>query len=116
MAEKRRVDLPLQPGLLDTMSVQIALMHELLAGGTPKHFVLVDKDRLFLKGQFGIGQRDHVRPGRIARTIVDEHDLEVADAHAAHDLQALREELLEERTGPVHGGDDAERRHGSAGH
>jgi len=46
VAEKRRVDLPLKPGVLDTMSVQIALMHELLAGNTPRYFVLVDKDRI----------------------------------------------------------------------
>jgi hypothetical protein len=45
-AERRRVDLPLQPGLLDTMSVQIALMHELLSGRTPQYFVLVDKDKI----------------------------------------------------------------------
>jgi hypothetical protein len=36
----------LQPGLLDTMSVQIALMHELLSGRTPQYFVLVDKDKI----------------------------------------------------------------------
>ena len=46
VAEKRSVDLPLQPGLLDTMSVQIALMQELLVGNTPRYFVIVDKDRI----------------------------------------------------------------------
>jgi hypothetical protein len=46
IAEKRAVDLPLQPGLLDSMSVQIALMHELIGGRTPQHFVLVDKGRI----------------------------------------------------------------------
>jgi hypothetical protein len=45
-AEKRRVDLPLKPGVLDTMSVQVALMHELLRGNTPRYFVLVDKDKI----------------------------------------------------------------------
>jgi len=45
-AERRRVDLPLQPGLLDTMSVQIALMHELLSGRAPEYFVLVDKNKI----------------------------------------------------------------------
>src|SRR6185369_8644848 len=44
-AEGKRVDLPLQPGLLDTLSVQVALMHELLAGRTPERFVLLDTDR-----------------------------------------------------------------------
>lgn len=45
-AETKPVDLPTQPGLLDTLSVQVALMHELLAGHTPTHFVLVDKTRI----------------------------------------------------------------------
>lgn len=46
VAEKRKVDLPTQPGLLDTMSVQVALMHELLSSRTPQRFVLIDKDRI----------------------------------------------------------------------
>jgi hypothetical protein len=46
VAEKKKVDLPTQPGLLDTMSVQVALMHELLSGRTPQRFVLIDKDRI----------------------------------------------------------------------
>jgi hypothetical protein len=45
-AERHPVDLPTQPGLLDTLSVQIALMQELLAGRTPQRFVLVDKTRI----------------------------------------------------------------------
>jgi len=44
--EKSAVNLPLQPGLLDSLSVQAALMHELLAGRTPAHFVLVDKGKI----------------------------------------------------------------------
>ena len=46
IAETRKVDLPLQPGMLDSMSVQVALMHELLEGRTPTHFVMVDKDKV----------------------------------------------------------------------
>ena len=46
VAERKQVDLPLQPGLLDTMSVQVALMVDLLAGRVPDRFVLVDKDRI----------------------------------------------------------------------
>jgi hypothetical protein len=42
----KRFDLPTQPGLLDTQSVQVALMHELMAGRTPSRFVLVDEDRI----------------------------------------------------------------------
>lgn len=44
--EKAAVDLPLQQGLLDSLSVQVALMMELLAGRTPARFVLVDKGRI----------------------------------------------------------------------
>jgi hypothetical protein len=46
IAETRKVDLPLQPGMHDSMSVQVALMHELLAGRTPSHFVMLDKDKI----------------------------------------------------------------------
>jgi hypothetical protein len=65
-AEKRRVDLPLQPGLLDTMSVQVALMHELLGGRTPQHFVLLDKDRIkeYLYSTEG---------SEVLRTVLGEH-------------------------------------------
>lgn len=42
IAEKKPVDLPAQPGLLDTLSVQVALMHALLEGRTPERFVLFD--------------------------------------------------------------------------
>jgi len=45
-AERHRVDLPLKPGLLDSLSVQVALMHELLSGRTPQYFVLLDKDKI----------------------------------------------------------------------
>jgi len=46
VAERHKVDLPTQPGLLDTLSVQVALMNELLRGRTPARFVLLDKDRI----------------------------------------------------------------------
>lgn len=46
VAEKKKVDLPIQPGVLDTLSVQVALMHALLGGRTPDRFVLLDKDRV----------------------------------------------------------------------
>jgi hypothetical protein len=45
-AERKPVELATQPGLLDTLSVQVALMHELLAGRRPAYFALVDKDRI----------------------------------------------------------------------
>jgi hypothetical protein len=46
VAERRPVDLPTRPGLLDTLSVQVALMHEMLAGRKPERFALVDKDKI----------------------------------------------------------------------
>jgi len=45
-AEGKPVDVALQPGLQDTLSVQIALIHELLAGRMPTRFVLLDKDEI----------------------------------------------------------------------
>lgn len=42
--EDAKVDMPLQPGTQDDLSVQIALMVELLAGRTPDQFLLIDKN------------------------------------------------------------------------
>jgi hypothetical protein len=70
MAEKRRVDLPLQPGLLDSMSVQIALMYELLSGNTPKHFVLIDKDRIKDYNYTAIGQEKLSTPIGEQQTLI----------------------------------------------
>jgi len=39
-----KVDMPLQPGIQDDLSVQIALMVELLAGRTPDQFLMIDKN------------------------------------------------------------------------
>jgi Protein of unknown function (DUF3108) len=44
--ERKPVNLPLQPGLLDPLSVQVALMHELNSGRMPERFTLVDEDRI----------------------------------------------------------------------
>ncbi|MGH8309334.1 MAG: DUF3108 domain-containing protein [Steroidobacteraceae bacterium] len=46
VAEDERVDVALQPGTQDAMSVQIALIRELEAGRSPERFVLIDKDEL----------------------------------------------------------------------
>jgi Protein of unknown function (DUF3108) len=46
VVEKQKVDLPITAGLQDTMSVQVALMQELLAGRTPHRFQLLDKTKL----------------------------------------------------------------------
>lgn len=45
-AEKARVDLPIPYGLQDGMSVQIALIHALSQGGSPRGFQLIDKDEI----------------------------------------------------------------------
>jgi len=42
--EDAKVDLPLQKGIQDDLSVQIALMVELLAGRTPNQFQMIDKN------------------------------------------------------------------------
>jgi hypothetical protein len=42
--EDAKVDMPLQPGTQDDLSVQIAMMVELLAGRTPGQFLMVDKN------------------------------------------------------------------------
>jgi hypothetical protein len=42
--EDTKVDLPLQPGIEDDLSVQIALMVELLAGREPAQFQMIDKN------------------------------------------------------------------------
>jgi Protein of unknown function (DUF3108) len=70
VAEKRPVDLPLKPGVLDTMSVQIALMHELLVGNTPRYFVIVDKDRIKDYTYTSIGEENLVTPIGEYRTLI----------------------------------------------
>jgi hypothetical protein len=42
--EDVKVDMPLQPGIQDDLSVQIALMVELLAGHEPQQFQMIDKN------------------------------------------------------------------------
>jgi hypothetical protein len=44
--EDTKVDMPLQPGVQDDLSVQIALMVELLNGRTPDKFLMIDKNSL----------------------------------------------------------------------
>jgi hypothetical protein len=45
-AEGKPVDLPLEPGVLDALSVQIAMMLKLINGQTPDHFRMIDKTRI----------------------------------------------------------------------
>jgi Protein of unknown function (DUF3108) len=42
--EDEKVDMPIQPGLQDDLSVQVALVVELLAGHQPERFRLIDKN------------------------------------------------------------------------
>jgi hypothetical protein len=46
VAERKPVDLPIQPGLLDELSVHVALMHAQLVGRTLERFVMLDGDRI----------------------------------------------------------------------
>lgn len=45
-AERHPVDVALEPGIQDGMSVQIALMRELAAGRDPQRFLLIDKSQV----------------------------------------------------------------------
>lgn len=45
-AERQAVDVALEPGVQDGMSVQIALMRELAAGRDPQRFLLIDKSQV----------------------------------------------------------------------
>jgi Protein of unknown function (DUF3108) len=45
-AENKPVDLPIEPGVQDGLSVQIALMCALAAGQTPSSFKMIDKDEV----------------------------------------------------------------------
>ena len=46
VAEDKKVEIALAPGVQDGMSVQAALMVELMRGRTPSSFQLLDKDRI----------------------------------------------------------------------
>lgn len=46
VAENKPVSVALKPGTQDALSVQIALMIELMAGRSPEHFWLLDKNEL----------------------------------------------------------------------
>jgi len=54
--EDVKVDMPLQPGTQDDLSVQIALMVELLAGRTPDKFLMIDKN--------SVREYDYTRDGQ----------------------------------------------------
>jgi hypothetical protein len=45
-AEQKPVDLPLQAGTLDPMSVQLAMIRVLESGGQPTHFLMIDKNEV----------------------------------------------------------------------
>lgn len=68
--ERKPVDLPLQPGMQDNQSVQVALMNELMAGRVPQKFVLVEKGR--------IREYAYTREGNATlRTVVGEQHTEI---------------------------------------
>jgi len=46
VSEKKPVDIALEPGTQDSLSVQIELMRELAAGRAPKSFWLIDNDEI----------------------------------------------------------------------
>lgn len=46
VSEDKPVHQPLEPGVQDSLSVQVALMCELAAGRSPESFLLIDKDEI----------------------------------------------------------------------
>lgn len=46
VAEDKPVELELPAGVQDPMSIQLALMNELLSGGKPAHYQMADKDKI----------------------------------------------------------------------
>lgn len=46
VADTRPVDMPLEPGMQDAMSIQVSLMVALLQGVTPEHFQMIDRDKV----------------------------------------------------------------------
>jgi two-component sensor histidine kinase/PAS domain-containing protein/ActR/RegA family two-component response regulator len=63
-------DLHALDGPTDARFDRIARLAALTFEAPRAAVVLVDKDRLFLKGQFGVGQRDHPRAGSLADIMV----------------------------------------------
>jgi hypothetical protein len=67
VAENKKVDLPLRPGMQDPLSAQIALMFELAAARAPAQYWILDKNR--------IKEYEYRSEGRAAlRTAVGELD------------------------------------------
>lgn len=68
--DRKQVDLPIQPGLLDELSVQAALMQELISERMPARFVLVDEDRIK-------DYRYAVEGSEVIDSIVGEHRVDI---------------------------------------
>jgi hypothetical protein len=70
VAETRPVDLPLQPGLQDGMTIQVALIHALLAGHPPTRFLMVDKTKIKEYEYTGQGEETIPTPHGPRHTVV----------------------------------------------
>lgn len=82
-AEGKAVDLPLQAGLQDGMSVQIALLRALAAGERPSGFRLIDKDE--------VKEYVYVDEGRAPlRTVAGELDTVVWSSHRPNSDRVTR--------------------------
>jgi hypothetical protein len=82
-AELKPVDLPLQAGLQDGMSVQIALLRALAAGERPSGFRLIDKDE--------VKEYVYVDEGRATlRTVAGEVDTVVWSSHRPNSDRVTR--------------------------
>ncbi|MDB6089928.1 MAG: hypothetical protein JWN85_2712 [Gammaproteobacteria bacterium] len=68
--ENTKVDMPLQPGIQDDLSVQIALMVELLKGRTPEKFLLLNGNSVREYRYAREGEETLVTPVGTVKTII----------------------------------------------
>ncbi len=71
-------DLHALDGPTDARFDRIARLAALTFEAPRAAVVLVDKDRLFLKGQFGVGRRDHPRAGSLADIMVSRAEVAIS--------------------------------------
>ena len=72
--EDTQVDMPLKPGVQDDLSVQIALLHALLAGHTPTGIALFDKKGIRDYDYARVGEETlHTPVGEVATVVYESH-------------------------------------------
>ena len=72
--EDTQIDMPLKQGVQDDLSVQIALIHALLAGQTPTGIAMFDKDGIRDYGYARVGEETlHTPLGQVATIVYESH-------------------------------------------